>query len=1013
MFKRITCFLLLFIPIWIQSSNCLSAQESGGHPTPTQSPPPQNTGAQNSQEVTTLESGVPIEREFAEGQKHSYQITLAEGQYIRVEIKQLGMDVRVSLQPPDSKIISIIDIPQSKPEVAFEWVAESTGIYRLDLYARTKAPTGRYEIRLAQLRPATEDERALQQSRNLFAEFFQLHRDGKYLEARPLLIRALEIRERVLGPEHLEVAETLGHLGNNYTLTGDYASAEPIRQRALKIKEKLYGPDHPEVAGMLQYLGNFYNEKGDYLKAEEMFHKALGIFEKTRRTESITVASVLANLGDIYYGRGDYENAENYYQRALAIREKLMGPDHFHLAASLDSIGRSAYDAGDYAKAEKAFQRSLTLTENAFGQDHMQLTSSLNDLAMLYGTTGDYAKAEVFYRRALSIHEQKAGMNNPNAQETLFGLARLYAARGRSSEALKFQSRASELEERFIGLNLAVGSEREKLVFLDKLSLRSSRNISLHADLAPDDPTARDLAVTAILRRKGRVQDAMSESLAALRLRSGAEERRLLDGLNDATSKLANLVLNGPQKMTSAEYQEQIKALDDQRERLEAEISRRSAGFYQRSQPATLAAVQRAIPDGAALIEFAAYRPFDPIAPDNKTAYREPRYVAYVVRRQGEVQWKELGAAKEIDARVDALRRALRDPRRKDLRKLARAVDEKVMQPVRALLGDATRLLVSPDGALNLIPFETLVDEGGRYLIESYSATYLTSGRDLLRMGVARESKSSPTVIANPSFGEPVTQQATRTNTTRKPAAPGGRRRSGTAARTLSDVYFAPLGGTAQEARTIQTLFSDANLLTGAQATESALKLVSAPRVLHVATHGFFLEDGGTLAPSGYSLTAARGTAGTSAGIQNPLLRSGLALAGANLRGGVAGGDDDGVLTALEASGLNLWGTKLVVLSACDTGLGEVRNGEGVYGLRRAFALAGAESLVMSLWPVSDYSTRKLMASYYRNLKQGMGRGESLRQVQLDLLKRNPQLHPFYWASFIQSGEWANLDGKR
>jgi CHAT domain-containing protein len=217
-----------------------------------------------------------------------------------------------------------------------------------------------------------------------------------------------------------------------------------------------------------------------------------------------------------------------------------------------------------------------------------------------------------------------------------------------------------------------------------------------------------------------------------------------------------------------------------------------------------------------------------------------------------------------------------------------------------------------------------------------------------------------------------------------------------TAARSLAEVYFAPLGGTAREADAIKKLFPDSALLTGARATESALKRVAAPSILHVATHGFFLQDLG--APD----------AGASAA--NPLLRSGLALAGANLR---AGGEDDGILTALEASGLNLWGTKLVVLSACDTGLGEVRDGEGVYGLRRALVLAGAESLVMSLWPASDYSTRKLMASYYRNLKRGMGRGEALRQVQLDMIGRDRQLHPFYWANFIHSGDWANLDGKR
>ena len=181
--------------------------------------------------------------------------------------------------------------------------------------------------------------------------------------------------------------------------------------------------------------------------------------------------------------------------------------------------------------------------------------------------------------------------------------------------------------------------------------------------------------------------------------------------------------------------------------------------------------------------------------------------------------------------------------------------------------------------------------------------------------------------------------------------------------------------------------------MTGAQATETALKKTNAPQILHLATHGFFLEN-----------------KAVNTKIGNPLLRSGLALAGANRR---KGEKDDGILTALEASGLNLWGTKLVVLSACDTGLGEVRNGEGVYGLRRAFVLAGTESLVMSLWSVSDYVTRELMTNYYKNLKQAAGRGAALRQVKLEMLKKPNRQHPFYWAGFIQSGEWANLEGKK
>src|SRR5947209_1249135 len=552
------------------------------------------------------------------------------------------------------------------------------------------------------------------------------------------------------------------------------------------------------------------------------------------------------------------------------------------------------------AKAEATFQHALTLAEKGPGQEHTSVTGYLNDLADTYCTTGAYKKGEGLYERALAVHERKAAMSHPAVQDTLFGLARCAAEQGRLSDAAKLQTQASELEERYVALNLAVGSEREKLALLTELSSRLSRNVSLHVSLAPHDMAARDLAMLSILRSKGRVQDAMSASLSALRQRSGPEDQKLLDQLNDATAKLAKLILDGlPQKATPAEYQEQTKRLEEQRENLEVEIIERSAGFYQRTQPVTLASVQALIPEDGALVEFAVYRPFDPKAPNNWKAYGAPRYVAYVLRRQGEVQWKELGEARTTDGAVDALRRALGDPQRRDVRELARGLDEKLMRPLRALTGNAMQLLISPD----------------------------------------------------------------------------------------------------------------ANFLTGEGATKSALKQTVAPRILHIATHGFFLQSPQTVADGdARAATATRG-AEAAAESDNPLLRSGLALAGANRRSGAAA--DEGILTALEASGLNLWGTKLVVLSACDTGLGEVHNGEGVYGLRRAFVLAGAESLVMSLWPASDYSTRSLMASYYRNLKQGLGRGAALRQVQLDMLRRDPQLHPFYWANFIQSGEWANLDGKR
>jgi CHAT domain-containing protein len=333
------------------------------------------------------------------------------------------------------------------------------------------------------------------------------------------------------------------------------------------------------------------------------------------------------------------------------------------------------------------------------------------------------------------------------------------------------------------------------------------------------------------------------------------------------------------------------------------------------------------------------------------------------------------------------MRDAVRDPSSADVKARARAVDERVIQPVRASLAGATRLLISPDGGLNTVPFEALVDEHGRYLIERYSTTYLTSGRDLLRMDASRATPGNPVIIADPLFGEPSAAAARR-------AVPrAGSTRSVTIGADMASLYFAPLSGSAMEGNAIKSLFPSATLLTGRRASKSALERVKAPFILHIASHGFFLADEGT--------TPAAGVA------QNPLLRSGLALAGAN----IPGAQGDGILTALEATGLDLWGTHLVTLSACDTGVGEVHNGEGVYGLRRAFMLAGAETLVMSLWPVTDSIARDTMVAYYARLRTGAGRGDALRQAKLSILMRPAQRHPYYWAGFIQSGDWTRLRG--
>lgn len=836
---------------------------------------------------------------------------------------------------------------------------------------------------------------------------------SKYSQARSLYQRALAIREQAYGPDHPEVGRAVNLLAHSYDEAKDHVSAEVLYRRAAGIAEKNFGPTHVMFARALTNLAIVHKELGDYAFAEPVFQRALGILEQSYG-ETPSIVPALISTGNLYTDMGEIIKAGPFYERALAILDKAE-PNGFGTTVVLNNLGNNYLYQGQYEKAEPLFQRALTLREKIHGPENPRVALCLNNFADLRRAQGEYTKAESLYRRAMEIVQKAFGAESAEMLRPLKGLALLYWATGDAVQSVSFQSRANVIAERYVTYNLVAGSERQKLAYLNSLSEDADRSLSLHIQTAADNLEARTLAATAVLQRKGRVLDWMTDSLAVLRRRFTQEDQAQIDKLNEVSSQLANLVLSGPQGMPLAEHREKIKALEEERESLETAMSRRSAGFYQSLEPVTLATVKAAIPPTSALIEFALYRPFDPKAKLVKDSFGPPRYVAYVIRAKDEVQWKELGEARVIDKAIEDLRKALGDPKRRDVQKHARNADEMIMRPLRSVLGGSTQLLISPEGALNLLPFEALVDERGRYLVESFSCTYLTSGRDLLRLQVARSSKNPAAVFANPQFGEPGNIASARLNAPRPETAAfdrnqqrTGKRQSVTSASDLSSVYFAPLSGTAQEAQAIKSLLPDASVLMQAQATESSLKRVSAPKILHIATHGFFLTGGPTDPVTG----GEDKTRGISANvrIENPLLRSGLALAGANLHGR---GDDDGILTALEATGLNLWGTKLVTLSACDTGLGEVRNGEGVYGLRRAFVLAGTESLVMSLWPVSDYVTRELMTNYYKGLKQGQGRAEALRNVQLAMLSRKERRHPFYWASFIQSGEWANLDGKR
>ncbi len=828
----------------------------------------------------------------------------------------------------------------------------------------------------------------------------------KFDEARQLNEQSLAVSTKIMGAESYAASRSTGYLATLYRAMNNYPEAEKYFRQTLSIREKTLGENNLETGVALNDFGLFYYGAGDFINASALLQRSLAAKEKSLPPNHWQIGIALNNLGLVEWKRENYIQAEADYERALKIFEIANGSESEGIASISHNLGIIYKEDGKYAEAEKYYKRALAIWEKVFGENYQSTATAVSSLAILYRNLGDYERAEKYQLRAEAIYENVLGEYNHYTLLSLGSLVKVYVSKGDINQAVEYMKRLENNEDKVLPFNILIGSERQKIAYFNQLE-RLDRFIALHAKNAPDNKDARDLAVTAVLQRKGRILDALSQNISALQQRFNPQDQLLLKELNDVTTQLSRSILNGKQNKTPGDYQSQIKKLELQKENLESEIGRRSAGFYQSTQPLTLAAVKAAIPADAALIEFAVYHPYNFKGNSDEKNYGEPRYIAYILRRGGETQWKDLGDAKTIDAAIDEWRKALRDPQRKDVQKLARAADEKIMQPLRALAADVKKFLISPDGELSLIPFEALSDEQNHYLIENYSFNYLTSGRDLLRMQTVRESKNNSLLIADPQFGAN-DETTADSGKTEKTSSGKTERRSVTATRSLSDTYFAPLGATLAEARSIQNLFPDATLLSEAEATETALKKANAPRILHIATHGFFLENNQNISEE---KPAAADDTKTKPEDENPLLRSGLAFAGANNR--VSGKSDDGILTALEASGLNLWGTKLVVLSACDTGLGQVKNGEGVYGLRRSFTLAGTETLVMSLWSVSDYTTRELMTNYYKNLKAGMGRGAALREVQLQMLKKKNRAHPFYWAAFIQSGEWANLDGKR
>lgn len=862
---------------------------------------------------------------------------------------------------------------------------------------------------------------------------------GEHGEAIDLKKALLAKAERLHGKESREVRDVLGWLVASYQMSRAYDRIEPVFQRLLAVSKQLHGERGRLYASDLGRYGDYLFSRAEYVAAQRIHEQALAIEDALKEN----VTGRLGTLG-LLYMQTDQARAKTAFERYLALVksqpieqqlhttwwvsgiyrragrldlatplekqaldlarkeiariEKANGVDASELGTPLFMLGGMLMEIGDLAAADPVLTRSVALQEKLGGfVPYAQLatlrrkqarpkealalyekaqatlpggTGLYSMMGDIHRELGDVKRAEQLYLAAQADLDKLFGRRAMLVLRLHLGLFAVHVAAHQLDKAERVLAENLAIAERELAFILASGTEADHLAYFAREAHLLDTTIGFHAQLAPKRASAARLALTTLLRRKGRILDAAAASAGALRARLPAADKKLLDELDAARARLAKVAVQGAQG--NPDFAKQVAALSDQIQKLEVTLARKNAELAVALRTVELADVQKQVPRGARLVELVNYQPGDPTAAFSATPTLAPRrYAAYILGERGEPTLVDLGEATPIDDAVAKLRAALADPDNDRVAELGKALHDLTFGKLTRALGSATHVLIAPDGALNLVPFAALHD-GTRYLVARYTFTYLTSGRDMLRAGAHRRVKSSgPVIFADPDFDGP------------KSATPPATRR----ARAMQGLSWRRLPGTAQEADALAKSLAGGTVYRDKQATEATLKAVRAPIILHLATHGFFLADG-------------------DATVENPLLRSGLVFAGANAR---SSGTDDGVVTALEAAGLDLRGTRLVVMSACETGVGRITNGDGVYGLRRAFVIAGAESLVMSLWEVDDAATRDLMDGYYKKLKAGLGRSAALRAIQQEMHATTKYAHPYFWASFVAAGDSAPL----
>ena len=837
---------------------------------------------------------------------------------------------------------------------------------------------------------------------------------GRYSEAEPLYKRSLEIREKALGKNHPDVALSLNNLAGIYTFIGGrYAEAEPLHKRALVIYEKALGSEHPFVAQNLISLASLYESTGRYADAEPLYKRALEIREKISGSEHPDTAIVLRVLAELYRVTGRYAEAEPLFKRSLEIVEKALGKDHFSVAASLNKLAVLYESTGRYADAEPLHKRALVIMEKALGREHLATAIIIDTLAELYRVTGRYADAEPLYKRALEIREKAYGKKHPAVALILKNLAFLYAATERHPESHTLFNRNISIEDLMRENVFLLLNEKQKIGYMNQKEGSIHAFISHTIKYMQSSSQSITDAFNAWLKWKGAVAEAQGRYMDAAMQSGDPEIKNKFDTLTNIRREIAKMQLSKPDKDGFEAYRNRIDVLQKQKETLEAELSRLSKDFALEKTigRADVKNISEILPKDSVYIDFARIKFYD--FKTNK--FDKPKYLAFVLipQKEPEVKLIEISDAEDMEKHIktyiqemNKIKTSGQIPDKAALDKAARAIYDLAIKPLERYIKGRKQLFISPDGNLNLIPFEALVTPSNKYLMEEYIISYISAGRDIIRFTDTNIAKGDVLIIADPDYDMGLMERDKMTKEMKV-----AKTIRGGLSKDVLNISFDRLPDTKQEADAIEKVLTNKKELKvknyqNTKAIEEMIFSAETPKILHLATHGYFLNDEelkGSSETRGVKIKLKNDFMAKDEpiNIENPMLRSGIVFSGVNAS--LKAGRDEGMMSAEKILGLNLKGTDLVVLSACETGVGDVKNGEGVFGLKRAFILSGAKTLVMSLWSVPSAETTELMTDFYTLLSTGKPKAEALRQAKLNMMKKKS--NPFYWGAFVMTGK--------